>query len=48
MDENKISDDSNNVVLLTGSGLKDLNSVQAIIDMPKAIEPTISELKKLM
>lgn len=44
--ENKLPDDSNNVVLLTGSGLKDLNSIKEIITIPKAIKPEISELKK--
>lgn len=45
--ENKLPDDSNNVVLLTGSGLKDLNSIKEIITIPKAIKPEISELKKI-
>jgi threonine synthase len=35
---NKIEDNSKNVVLLTGSGLKDLNSVQKVIKIPKAIK----------
>ena len=33
-----IDENSKNVVLLTGSGLKDLNSVQGIIDIPKPIK----------
>lgn len=33
----KIRKDTKNVVLLTGSGLKDLNSVQSVIEMPKSI-----------
>ena len=37
---------SRNVVLLTGSGLKDLKSVQKIIDMPDKIKPTLTELQK--
>jgi threonine synthase len=45
---NKISSGSNNVVLLTGSGLKDLNSVKKIIKMPQSIEPKISNLKKFL
>jgi len=47
-EEQKLPDHSTNVVLLTGSGLKDLNSVQKIIDIPKGIQPTIGELKKLV
>ena len=31
-------------VLLTGSGLKDLNSVQSLLDMPDAVEPDIDEI----
>ncbi len=33
-----IDENSKNVVLLTGSGLKDLNSVQGIIEIPKPIK----------
>ncbi len=44
----KLPNDSNNVVLLTGSGLKDLNSAQRIIDIPKAINPSVDEMKKLV
>lgn len=46
--ESKLDKDSKNVVLLTGSGLKDLNSVQKILNIPEAIEPTIDNLKKLI
>ncbi|MCF8372398.1 MAG: threonine synthase [Bacteroidales bacterium] len=42
-----LTEGSKNVVLLTGSGLKDLNSLGQIIKMPESIEPEISELKKL-
>lgn len=45
--ENKIPAHSKVVVLLTGSGLKDLNSVQSIINIPTALKPSIEELKKL-
>lgn len=41
---NKINENSTNVVLLTGSGLKDLNSVQKLIDIPKPIK-NLSDLK---
>ena len=37
--DNKLPDSSNNVVLLTGSGLKDLDAVQSLINLPKAINP---------
>ncbi len=42
---NKIPDNSNNIVLLTGSGLKDLQTVSSIIKMPKAILPYIENIK---
>jgi threonine synthase len=45
---NMLSDSSHNVVLLTGSGLKDLKSVQNIINMPKAVEPDINLLNHLV
>jgi threonine synthase len=45
--DQKLLYNSNNVVLLTGSGLKDLNSVQKIINIPKAIHPSLDEIKKL-
>jgi threonine synthase len=34
----KIWRDSINVVLLTGSGLKDLNAVQSVIEIPVSIQ----------
>lgn len=37
--KNKIADFSNNIVLLTGSGLKDLASVRSLLNLPKAINP---------
>ncbi len=46
--ENRIEKDSKNVVLLTGSGLKDLNSVQGILNIPRSILPTIENLKKFI
>jgi threonine synthase len=36
--ENNISENSKNVVLLTGSGLKDINAVQTTIEIPKPIK----------
>jgi threonine synthase len=41
----KIADDSHNVVLLTGSGLKDLKSVRNILKIPDSIQPSIDDLK---
>ncbi len=45
---NKLDKSSKNVVLLTGSGLKDLNSVQKLLNIPESIHPTIENLKKLI
>ena len=44
----KLSAGSKNVVLLTGSGLKDLKSVQPLLNIPSAIIPNIDNLKKLL
>ena len=44
----KISDNSNNVVLLTGSGLKDLKAVSQILRIPEAINPTIDNLRPMI
>ncbi len=44
----KIPADSKNVVMLTGSGLKDLKSVQNIIKMPDKIKPTIESLQHFL
>ncbi|HAF29531.1 MAG TPA: threonine synthase [Bacteroidales bacterium] len=46
--QNKLDKDSKNVVLLTGSGLKDLKSVQKLLNIPEAIQPGIENLKKLI
>ena len=45
---NKLPDNSNNVVLLTGSGLKDLKSVSGFLNVPDSILPTIENMKKLL
>ena len=37
-EQDKIDENSKNVVLLTGSGLKDLKAVQKVIEIPKAIK----------
>ena len=39
---------SKNVVLLTGSGLKDLAAVQSSIHIPEAIEPTIGSIEDII
>jgi threonine synthase len=43
----KIAEKSHNVVLLTGSGLKDLKPVNRLIKIPDAIYPSIENLKKI-
>jgi len=45
---NLIQKDSQNLVLLTGSGLKDLNSVQSEITIPKPIDPKAKNLEQLI
>lgn len=45
---NKLPDNSNNIVLLTGSGLKDLQAVGKNLQMPDAILPTIDKLQMLI
>jgi threonine synthase len=40
--------ESSVLVLLTGSGLKDLNAVAPLLQIPKAISPTIENLKSLL
>jgi threonine synthase len=47
-DEGLIPPGSKNVVLLTGSGLKDLKSVQSSIRMPDPIEPEIVEVREIL
>lgn len=39
---------TSNVVLLTGSGLKDLKTVSPVIKIPEAIAPTLDNLKNLL
>mgnify|MGYP001332592275 CR=1 FL=1 len=43
-----ITENSDNVVLLTGSGLKDLEEINEVINMPEAIYPSIDNLKKAL
>ncbi|HAQ37197.1 MAG TPA: threonine synthase [Saprospiraceae bacterium] len=46
-EEGVIHQGSTNVVLLTGSGLKDLKAVGSIISMPESIEKDLDQLKRL-
>jgi threonine synthase len=46
--QGKIYDNSDNVVLLTGSGLKDLKSVSSMLRIPESIYPTIDNLIKIL
>jgi threonine synthase len=48
MKQGLIPSGSSNVVLLTGSGLKDLKAVSPLVDMPASIDPSIDNLKKLL
>ncbi|NVO21129.1 MAG: threonine synthase [Bacteroidetes bacterium] len=43
----RLAEGSRNVVLLTGSGLKDLQSVQSRISLPKPVSPELSSLNSL-
>lgn len=44
----RIPADSVNVVLLTGSGLKDLKSVSSLLKMPSSIYPSIDNLMRVL
>ncbi len=46
--KSKLQDESKNVVLLTGSGLKDINAVKSIARIPEAIKPELNELMKFL
>ena len=46
--DGKFEKGSKNVVLLTGCGLKDLNAVRRIIDIPDAVKPNIEEIEKFL
>jgi threonine synthase len=39
---------STNVVLLTGSGLKDLNAVQSLFEIPQAVSPDMNSIEKFL
>ncbi len=44
----KLPDNSRNVVLLTGSGLKDIKTVSASLKIPEPVSPTLESLKTLI
>ncbi len=46
--QGKLLENSNNVVLLTGSGLKDLKSVSNMLKIPESIYPTVENLQKIL
>ncbi|MFH0895919.1 MAG: threonine synthase [Bacteroidota bacterium] len=46
--ENKLVNDSVNVILCTGSGLKDVNAVQQVLQMPAPIKPDINLIKNIL
>jgi len=48
MKQELIPPGTSNVVLLTGSGLKDLKAVGPLLNMPASIDPDIVNLKKLL
>jgi threonine synthase len=48
MKQGRIPSRSSNIVLLTGSGLKDLKAVGPLLNMPASIDPSITNLKKLL
>jgi threonine synthase len=43
-----IPDDSSSLVLITGSGLKDLDSVKDILKMPESISCDVDQAKKIL
>ena len=47
-EEEKLNTGTRNVVLLTGSGLKDINAVQPLLNLPDPIEPEIAEIRTLL
>jgi len=48
LENDRLTSGTINIVLSTGSGLKDLKAVQKKISLPEAIEPSLSQLKKLV
>ena len=48
LENNMLEPESTNVVLLTGSGLKDLNTVQPVVHIPGAVKPDIGLIEKFL
>ena len=48
LDSHQIEKSSKNVVLLTGSGLKDIAALKSAINLPDSIAPNLDHLKKLL
>ena len=46
--QGKLENSSTNIVLLTGSGLKDLKAVSSLLEMPPPVNPALNELKNLL
>ena len=46
--EDKLNPGTRNVVLLTGSGLKDITAVQPLLNLPDPIEREIAEIRTLL
>ena len=46
--EGKLLQGSRNVVLLTGSGLKDLVSVRSAISIPEPVDPDLGSAEKFL
>ena len=48
IDENKVGEDEKMVVLVSGNGLKDINSAMKSVGQPLKIKPDVSELDKIV
>lgn len=46
--QNRLPEASVNVVLLTGSGLKDLNAVQSLLNIPVPVKPDIASVESFL
>ena len=46
--ENRVDPEERIVVLVTGNGLKDVNSAIRAVEAPKRIEPTVDDLRRLV
>ncbi|MBU0764919.1 MAG: threonine synthase [Bacteroidetes bacterium] len=48
MESGEIPAGSGNVVLLTGCGLKDIDAVQPLVNIPGAVKPVVQEVERLL